>query len=75
MTTRRGPARKHGDKAKLLTVSAGAVLPAEPVPCTHGRTETYSAARPDGTDLNIWRCLDCGAQDVTRKDTINGEAG
>jgi len=73
MATRRGPARKHGDTATLLTVSAGAVLPAEPAPCLHERAENYGATRPDGTELVIWRCLDCGAQDVTRKETTNGE--
>lgn len=51
---------------KVVFASPTSVTPPANV-CQHERTEVYDAPRPDGVVLEIWRCLDCGAHQVTPK--------
>lgn len=50
------------DDVDVVVVVAEAPQPRHAVGCPEERLETYPARRPDGREVTITRCIDCGEQ-------------
>lgn len=54
--------QRHARKSESLAVSEHLKgCPAE-------RTESYKLRRPNGDEVGMVRCIDCGAQDIVERD-------